>query len=138
MSKNVLALLSFVVIIGWTPHLQSKTIVDQNFEDSEKVMISFCSNFGDNVSGSFISCLNRNFQNIGRELWPRVIVSSCFNEGEGVSFSFESCINRNFFNIEREFERTSLPRCSNYIRDRVNVSFIRCINSNFSRIASEI
>lgn len=133
MSKTIFALLGLIFMIGLISSSQSQAS-EPGLQEQDKVFLSHCSNYGDDLSFSFTSCLNRNFRTVARELGSRVPISRCSNFGDGVSYSYESCINRNFSSIERELRGIFLSRCSNFSRDRVDYSFVSCINSNFSRV----
>ena len=76
------------------------TVTAQAEELNDKVFLSSCFNSGSGVSFSFSSCLNRNFNQVARDLGG--FYSYCSNFGDEVSFSFTSCVNRNFNTAERE------------------------------------
>lgn len=132
MTKNILALLGLMFMIGLITTSQSQA--GQAGLKNDKIFLSHCSNFGDDLSFGFTSCLNRNFQTVGTEIDAQIYLSHCSNYGDGVSYGFEACLNRNFSKIERVLKSSYLSRCSNYSRDRVDYSFVSCINSNFSAI----
>ena len=101
---------------------------------NEKIFLSYCSNFGDGVSYSYQSCVNRNFSNIQREL-NGAFFSYCSNFGDEVSYSFTSCLNRNFDAVERELDyNVFLSYCSNFSRSELDFSFTSCVNSNYRAI----
>ena len=103
--------------------------------EQESFYPSHCSNFGDEVSYSFTSCVNSNFRSLGYEL-PRVFLSHCSNYGPDLSYNFESCVSRNFRNIERELGMF-LSLCFNS-GGGVSYSFISCINRNMNDISYEL
>lgn len=138
MSKTIFALLGLIFMIGLISSSQSQASEQNSPKRSDKVYLSYCSNFGDRLSTGFKSCVNRNFRTIARELGSQVYISRCSNFGGGVSYNYESCVNRNFSSIERELRGTFLSRCSNFSRDRVEYSFLSCINSNFSSIERDM
>ena len=129
MSKTIFALIGLIFMIGLISTSQS-----QAANKTEIIFLPHCSNYGDDLSYNFTSCVNRNFRRVARELGPRVSISRCTNDGRGVDQSYEFCIKRNFSSIERKIRNLFLSRCSNYSRDRVDYSFLSCINSNFAQI----
>jgi hypothetical protein len=133
MSKTIFALIGLVFMIGLISTSQS-----QAANKSDNFFLPHCSNYGDDLSYNFSSCVNRNFRRVARELGPLVSISRCTNNDRGVDQSYEFCIKRNFSSIERELRGVFLSRCSNYSRDRVDYSFLSCINSNFARVERDL
>lgn len=120
----------FIAIVGISLTVQASSV---QIEDSEKYL-GYCSNYGDGVSFSFSSCINRNFARVGQQLGR--VMRHCFNSSQGVSFSFTSCINSNFRSIESSSNGSLFLRyCSNFNRDRLDFSYVSCVNSNFSAIS---
>lgn len=113
----------------------SYTYATEAEDANQKAFFSYCSNFGDGVSFSFSSCVNRNFREAQRELGG--FYSHCSNFGDEVSFSYISCIQSNFRSVERNADGSLyLSYCSNFDRDRLGFSFVSCVNSNFRSIES--
>lgn len=107
-------------------HLQAGT-------STNKIFLSSCFHSGDGVSFSFASCVNRNFNEVGRELGG--FYSYCSNFGQEVSYSYLSCIERNFRAAEREAQGNLYLRyCTNFERERLGFSYVSCVNSNFREI----
>lgn len=99
----------------------------------DKAFLSSCFHSGSGVSFSFSSCVNRNFNEIERELGG--FYSYCSNFGDEVQFSFLSCIERNFRTVEREAQGKIFMRyCSNFDRGRLDYSYTSCVNSNFREV----
>ncbi len=116
--------------------------ISANEELETSSYVSYCTNFatsGQPVSYSFSSCINRNFNSLGREFDSPVYTSYCSNIGRSVSFSFVSCINNNFRTLARALDRAIyLPNCASYDSNRLSPSFVSCANSNFRRIQYEL
>lgn len=100
--------------------------------DEEKLFVSYCMNFGDTVSSSFESCVNRNFSAVERALEGRAYFSYCMNFGDQVSSSFTSCISRNFNSLRIASGSGFYSECINFDRNRLSTSFVSCVNRNFS------
>jgi len=111
-------------------------------ESSEKSYVSYCSNYSygnQAVSYAFSSCVNTNFNSLGRDFDTPIYISYCSNFGNTVSYSFVSCINNNFSRLARELNRSIyLPHCGNYNQNELSYSFISCANDNFRRIKFEL
>jgi hypothetical protein len=123
---DVLKLSMTLLALGVTTQAQAEPV-------NNKIFLSSCFNSGSGVSFSFSSCVNRNFNEVARELGG--FYSYCSNFGDEVSFSFISCISRNFNNAERESQgKIFLRYCSNIDRTRLSYSYVSCVNSNFREI----
>lgn len=92
---------------------------------SSAAYMSSCYNYGDGVSYSFTSCINRNFREAGASF-------SCYNYGDDLSYSFQSCVNNNFRDVARDLD-VFVSSCNNY-GDGVSFSYESCVNRNFRTI----
>lgn len=115
--------------------LQNLAYADSN--QTESIFLGSCYNFGNGVSYSYQSCINSNFNAIGRDLGG--FMSYCSNFGDEVSYSFTSCINSNFREAARQLNnQVFLPDCFNFDRKNLDYSFISCANSNFMNLERAI
>ncbi len=106
-------------------------------ENTEAIFLGSCYNFGTGVSYSYQSCVNSNFNSIGRDLGG--FMSYCSNFGDEVSYSFTSCVNSNFREATRKLNNeVFLPDCFNFDRKNLDYSFISCANSNFMTLERAI
>lgn len=104
---------------------------------SEAIFLGSCFNYGTGVSYSYQSCINSNFNSIGRDLGG--FMSYCSNFGDEVSYSFTSCVNSNFREAARKLNNeVFLPDCFNFDRKNLDYSFISCANSNFMTLERAI
>ena len=103
----------------------------------QAIYLSPCYNYGDQVSFSFESCINRNFRDIDHALDRRVWPQHCFASQGRADFSFVSCINRNFRYVENVLGRIYLEHCYNS-NEQVTFGFESCVNRNFRSIEREI
>lgn len=100
---------------------------------SESIFLGSCFNYGTGVSYSYQSCVNSNFNSIGRDIGG--FMSYCSNFGDEVSYSFTSCVNSNFREAARQLNnQVFLPDCFNFDRKNLDYSFISCANSNFMNL----
>ena len=102
---------------------------------SANVYLRSCSNFGDGVSYSYVSCINSNFSQVSRKL-DNLYLSNCQNYGSTVSYSFTSCIDRNLSYVTRELDLFT-PFCSNY-GDTLSFSYQSCVNNVFFQIENAL
>jgi len=107
--------------------------------NAHAVFLQYCSNFGrvDNpVSFSYTSCVNSNFNTIGREVNPPAFFRYCSNFGSRVDYFFISCINDNFRSAQYTINDPNLflSHCSNYRDTELEFSFTSCVQRNYSEI----
>jgi hypothetical protein len=122
----VITLCLFSSLLTWSSEGQTQI-------STNKIVLSYCSNFGDGVSFSFSSCVNSNFQRLQRELGG--FYSYCSNIGDEVNFSFTNCIQSNFRSAERNADGSLyLNYCTNFDRTRLSFSYVSCVNNNFRSI----
>lgn len=93
---------------------------------SARVFLPSCHNYTQNVSYSYVSCVNRNFSEISREL-TGAFITSCYNYGDDVSFSFTSCIDRNLRSAAYELDVIA-PYCTNF-GTTLSHSYQYCVNN---------
>ncbi|MCK6594419.1 MAG: hypothetical protein L6Q33_04400 [Bacteriovoracaceae bacterium] len=63
-------------------------------------------NIGNDVSYSFVSCVNSGFREAQRSLENRVWMQDCYNfDRTSIDYSFVSCVNSNFNTLTREINR---------------------------------
>lgn len=127
------ALILSLLFLGFSVSIQAS---------EDKAYVSHCSNFTSGnqaVSYSFSSCVNNNFNSLGRDFESPVYTSYCSNFGNSVSYSFISCINNNFSTLARALDRSIyISHCGNYSSDELSYSFVSCANNNFRRINQEL
>lgn len=95
--------------------------------------LPYCFNSSSNeISFSFVSCVNSNFSTLDREYG--LYLPYCHQFGDGLPYSFISCVNSNFSTVARKLN-IYLPSCHHYGPDGWYVSYVSCVNGNFSRIS---
>ncbi len=128
MKKFAMVLCVLSSMMTWSNEGQSQ-------EKVNKVVLSYCSNFGDGVSFSFSSCVNSNFTRLQGSLGG--FYRYCSNFGDEVSFSYINCIQSNFRTAESNADGSLyLSYCSNFDRSRLSFSYVSCVNRNFNTIES--
>ncbi|MBL6991997.1 MAG: hypothetical protein ISR65_19595 [Bacteriovoracaceae bacterium] len=98
-------------------------------------------NRSDQLDGSFIVCVNDNFQKV-QELEGPLGLENCYNFGrDPVSGEYQMCVNNNFIKIMRTLGNVKLRHCRNNRQDprqreqdTVSWFFTSCINGNFAVI----
>ncbi len=100
---------------------------------------SYCYNYGDDVSYSFTSCVDRNFSQMEQEL-DNIYLSYCYNsDNSRLEYGFTSCVNRNFDRIERAMSELGASVYFSYCYESgdtgVSYSFQSCVNGNFDRLS---
>lgn len=94
-----------------------------------------CFSVGQDLSISYQSCVNRNFNRIATEL--NVFTLNCMSvSNKANDYSYQSCVNNNFIRLGQK-EGVVIFNCLN-MQDTLTYNYQACVNRNFYRIVTEI